>query len=199
MAPAKQRLGADHGAVGQPYLRLEIQLELVLRMRAAQIEIEAAPRLRLCAQHRQEEAVDAPAVRLGPIEREVGIGDQLVDVAGICRRDRDAGAAADMQHVIADAEWLRQPLEHRVDEAADGDRIAAIGHDHHELVAAEAADLAAVARHLDQALADLDQELIAGRMAERIVDVLETVEIEHGDRGRAFRRRTEGAPAPSAR
>ena len=57
MAPAHQRLGADHGAVGEPDLRLEIQLELVLRIGAAQLEIEASPRLRLRAQHRQEEPI----------------------------------------------------------------------------------------------------------------------------------------------
>ena len=62
------------------------------------------------------------------------------------------------------------------------------GDDHDELVAAEAADLAAVARNVHQALADLDQQLVAGRMAERIVDVLEAVEIEQRDR-----RRTAGA------
>ncbi len=41
-----------------------------------------------------------------------------------------------------------------------------------------------VARDVHQALTDLNQQLVAGRMTERIVDVLEAVEIEQGDRGR---------------
>ena len=97
MPPAQQRLGADHGVVRQPDLRLEIELELVLREGAPQLEIEAAPRLRLRAQHRHEEAVGAAAVGLGLVEREIGVGDQLVDVGAVVRRDGDAGAAAEMQ------------------------------------------------------------------------------------------------------
>ena len=62
-------------------------------------------------------------------------------------------------------------------------RIAASGNDDDEFVAAETADLAAIAGDLDQTLADLDQELIAGRVTERIVDVLEAVEIEQRDCG----------------
>ena len=44
-----------------------------------------------------------------------------------------------------------------------------------------------LAGDLHQPLADLDQQLVAGRMAERIVDVLEAVEIEQRDRGRRRR------------
>ena len=96
MPPAQQRFGADHGLVGEPDLRLEVELELVLRERAPQLGIEAAPRLRLRAQDRQEEAVGAAAVGLGLVEREVGVGDQFVDVGAVvaarsrcrrCRRD----------------------------------------------------------------------------------------------------------------
>ena len=56
MAPAQQRLGTDHGMVGKTDLRLEIELELVFGEGAPQLETEAAPRLRLGAQHRHEEA-----------------------------------------------------------------------------------------------------------------------------------------------
>ena len=127
MAPAHQRLGADHGAVREPDLRLEIQLELVLRIGAPQLEIEASARLRLRAQHRQEEPIGAPAGRLRLVEREVGIGDQLVDALAVVGRDRDAGAAADMQDVIPDRERLGEPLEHRIDDLAHDQRIAASG------------------------------------------------------------------------
>ena len=71
-----------------------------------------------------------------------------------------------------------------LDDFADDERIAAIGNDHDELVAAEPADLAAIAGDVGQAVADFDQQLVAGRMTERVVDVLEAVEVEQRDRGR---------------
>ncbi len=97
MAPADQRLGADDRFVRQPDLRLEVELEFVVGEGAPQLQIEAAARLRLRAQHRQEEAVAAAAVGFRLVEREIGIGDQLVDACAVGRRDGDAGAAADMQ------------------------------------------------------------------------------------------------------
>ena len=103
-----------------------------------------------------------------------------------------------MQHVVADGERLGQPLEHGVDEFAHDQRIAASGNDHDEFVAAETADLATIAGDLDQTLADFDQQLVAGRMAERIVDVLEAVEIEQRDCRRDRRFRSAIGPAPSA-
>ena len=88
--------------------------------------------------------------------------------------------------MVVDLERLRQPLaasRRRVSPIAQ--RIAAIGQDHDELVAAEPARPSRRSPATsDQALADLDQQLVAGRVAERVVDVLEAVEIEQRDRGR---------------
>ena len=117
MPPADQRLGADHRVVGQPHLRLEIELEFVFREGAPQFEIEAAARLRLRAQHRQVEAIVAAAVGFRLVERKIGVGDQLVDIGAVVRRDRDAGAAADMQDMVVDLERLGEPLEHRADQS----------------------------------------------------------------------------------
>ena len=195
MTPAHQRLGADHRSVRETDLRLVVQLELVLGIGAPQLDIEASARLRLRAQHRQEEAIGSPPGRLGLVERQIGIGDQLVDVLAVVGRDRDAGAGGDVQDMVLDRERLGEPLEHRLDDLAHDQRIAASGKDRDELVAAETAHLAAVAGDLHQPLSDLDQELVAGRMAERIVDVLEAVEIEQGDRRWRAARRSGAARA----
>jgi hypothetical protein len=55
--------------------------------------------------------------------------------------------------------------------------------DQHELVAADAADGVALAQHRAQPLAHALQQLVAGRVAERVVDELEVVEVHehHGD------------------
>ncbi len=51
-----------------------------------------------------------------------------------------------------------------------------------ELVAAEAADLAMIAHHRLQPVGDLAQQRVADRVAERVVDVLEAVEIDQEQR-----------------
>ena len=56
------------------------------------------------------------------------------------------------------------------------------GQDRLEFVAAEAADLAVVAHHRFQPVGDLPKQRVADRMAERVVDVLEAVEIDQEQR-----------------
>ena len=56
------------------------------------------------------------------------------------------------------------------------------GHDDRELVAAEAGNGIGRARHGTQPGTDLADQLVAGRMAERVVDRLEAVEIEIEER-----------------
>ena len=80
MPPTQQRLGAHHGAVAETDLRLKIELELVLREGPPQLEIEPAPGLRLGPQDRHEQPIGAAAAGFGLIERQVGIGDQVVDI-----------------------------------------------------------------------------------------------------------------------
>jgi hypothetical protein len=90
--------------------------------------------------------------------------------------------------VLVDLEILGKPVEDRVDDLADDARIATFRHDQDELVAAEPEhlDFRPFLGGLDEALPDLDQELIANGVAERIVDILEAVEIEQCDRDRAL-------------
>src|SRR6266705_5971792 len=78
MTPAQQRFGTDDRVVREPDLRLEIELKLVLLESAPQVGIEPAPGLRLRAKHGEEEAADAPAGGLRLIQREVGVGEQLI-------------------------------------------------------------------------------------------------------------------------
>ena len=79
-----------------------MDFELVLGECAPQIRVERAPRLRLGAKDRLEMPANAAAVGLRLIEREISVGDQLIDGHPVVRGDRDAGAAADVQHVISD-------------------------------------------------------------------------------------------------
>ena len=108
-------------------------------------------------------------------------------VASVVGRDRDAGAAADVQDVIGDVERLRELREHRIDDLYDDARIAAVREDHNKFVAAEPADLAAARGHAGEPLRHLNQQPVAGRITYGVIDILEAVEIEQRDRGQGDR------------
>src|SRR3974390_2601039 len=81
-----------------------------------------------------------------------------------------------------------------VDHFADPARVPAIRHDQHEFIPAEAEYLSCLVvafTDLGQSMADLGEQLITDRVTERIVHVLEVVEIEDREPG--------GAVASSAR
>ena len=71
------------------------------------------------------------------------------------------------------------------DRARDVDRDVVVGHvvqHHHELVAAEAGDRVDRPPAGAQAGRDLDEQLVAGRVTERVVDRLEPVEVDEQHR-----------------
>ena len=162
--------------------------EFVFGERPPQLDAHAAPGLRLRPQRREENAIGLAAVRLRLVEREVGIGDELIGVGCVIGGNRDPGAAAEMQNVAVDVERLRQP-PFRIDSddvADDAAGIPAFGNDDDELVAAEAGIPGRVGQAAPMTSMkrwqDFDQQLIAGRVTERVIDVLETVEVEQRDR-----------------
>ena len=76
--------------------------------------------------------------------------------------------------------------------------VAIVEH-HHELVAAVPARRCPLAAAAAQASGDLDQQLVADRMAERVVDVLEVVDVEEQERHLAIGRRVANASSISSR
>jgi hypothetical protein len=127
------------------------------------------------------------AVLLGAVHRGVGLADQVLGGARQVHRDRDPDAGGD--ELLARAERER-PGERRGHALGDADRqlrVLEVVADDAELVTAEAGDRVAGAQALDQPRGEHAQELVAGTVAERVVDELEAVEVDeqHRDRGAA--------------
>ncbi len=130
-----------------------------------------------------EEAEGAAAVRLGAVQRHVGVLEQRIGAGALGRGQRDADAGADLDQVIVDAIALAQPL----DDAA-GKRGGVFGRrdvllEHDELVAAEAGDEILGPQHLAQTIGDGAQQLVAAGVTERVVDLLELIEVDEEQRG----------------
>ena len=97
--------------------------------------------------------------------------------------------------MTGDIDLALQTLEHVVENEAEfGLAVDAVDVDH-ELVAAEPADLDRVRREAGQPLGHAVDQAVADRMAERVVDALEIVEVEHGERAAC----AHGRRLPSSR
>src|SRR5258708_34102564 len=112
MIPPQQRLAGRYLAALQIDERLIKALEFLVRERPAQIEFENAARLDDLRHFFAEETEGAAAVRLGTVERHVGVLQKRVgaDVRG----HRDADAGPDLDQVIVDL----VPLAEVVDDTA---------------------------------------------------------------------------------
>src|SRR5581483_4986551 len=92
--------------------------------------------------------------------------------------------------------------DRRPDRVADGARedgrrgLVGVGRDDRELVAAEARGLMPQTEEREDALARDAQQLVARRVAEAVVHVLEAIEVEHEERRLALRDRERGLEAP---
>ena len=93
-------------------------------------------------------------------------------------RDRDADADVGDDLVAVDLIGLDDRIADALGQRGCVRGVFHLGHDDGELVAAQARDRVGLARAAAQALADQFQQLVADRMAERVVDALELVEIE---------------------
>ncbi len=147
--------------------------------------------------------VDALGPCLGAVERDVGLRDQLLDRLVAAGVDRDADAGVEIE---ARAPHLEGRLAQRADQALGGGARAggvAVVEQQRELVAAEARQRVLLARRGLQARGDVLEQQVAGGMAERVVDVLEAVEVEEEERhvpaGAAARTRSPAAHRRRAR
>ena len=102
MMPAQQRFAAADLVAFQIDQRLVVQLELVVRERLAQVELERAARLHARVHLRLEKTDSAATVALGPIQRHIGLLEQLIRRRPVIRRDRDADTDVGKDLMIVD-------------------------------------------------------------------------------------------------
>ena len=197
--PPDQRLDGGHVAVGQRRLGLVVQDQLPLG--------DGPPQL-----GHESQAVDVVLVRvlvvlgevgvvaLAVVHGDVGSLDQDLRALAVLREDRYADRRLDRER---ESLHLDGALEQRADALDDRlDVLVAVklGEQQPELVAAEARDGVRRANCVAHAPAHFDQQLVAGRVAQRVVDLLEAIEVHQRDREQACRFAWRGGwPDRSAR
>ena len=128
-----------------------------------------------------EEAVGVAAGVLGRVHRGVRLLDEAHAVLRVGRVERDADRARERRRLVGQPErrhervaHARQHRHHLVRRLL---RVEA-RQDHDELVAAQPRDGVRLAHRAGQPLRDRLQQLVAGVVAQRVVDALEVVEVE---------------------
>jgi hypothetical protein len=118
---------------------------------------------------------------LGPVHRDVGALDQTGTVRRVGGRQRNAYVCAELGTYRLQRKWL---LEARADPLCDAHRLGGIRVHHHnaELVAPDSGHNVTGRERSGEALTELSEDLIAGGMAEGVVDLLEMLEIDEQER-----------------
>ena len=182
VGPAQQRLEAGQAAVFHPVFGLQHQVQLLARQGAAQAVFQQQALAHLGGHAFGKEAVVVAALRFGFVHGHVGIFQQQLGVFAVIRADGNTDAGGNHQLVAIQHKRLAQGVQHALGDQRGLGVVGQLGQDHHELVAASAANGVHVAHHGAGAPGDLLQQGVAGGVAQGVVDVLETVQVheQHG-------------------
>ncbi|KAF0133222.1 MAG: hypothetical protein FD152_1688, partial [Xanthobacteraceae bacterium] len=182
MRPADQRLAGGDRQGLQVEQRLEVDSELVVLEGLTQVHLDGTARLRAAVHLFLVEVQDAFAAGLGATERHVGALQQLVGIAAIARRQGDSDRSAADDRLVIDLGDRGQGFDdprRQAGHLVDGPAAVL---EHHELVGAEARHDVAVTNREAQPVRDLHEDRVARRVAQRVVDLLEVVEIDEQHR-----------------
>ena len=189
--PAHQRFGADRLAGPEVDTRLVGEDDLAPVEGAAQLVLEGESANRPFLHRLREEAV-AAARGLRGVERRIGALAQVVARSPVVRVDRDADTRRRIEALPHDLHRLADRGQHALrDQLRVGGAVDAREHDR-ELVAPEPgdadvrggpillidADHVLGAHRIGEARRDDPQQLVAGVVAQAVVDQLEAVEID---------------------
>ncbi len=177
--PPDERLDAHDVTGAEIDLRLVQHAQLVAPECVVQLAAPREVHLRLLVRARVVEARAVAARVLRAVHRSVGVAQQLARVRAVVREHGDADARGHEELVPVDHERPAHRAEQLLGHDAERFAVADAGQQDREVVGAHARDRVAFAHRAGQASADALQELVAHRVAEARVDLLEAVEVDH--------------------
>ncbi|MCY1357833.1 hypothetical protein D9M69_443410 [compost metagenome] len=175
--PAHQRLEADDAPVGQAQPGLVVQFQFVAAQCLAQLALQVGEAARAAVDALVVDMEGAALDALGLLHGDVRVPHQRIG-AGAGARMGQAQAAAEQQALAVDQVGFRQRLGEPLAHAFGALRVGAGVEEQGELVAAQARQLVARRQLRLQARHHLEDQAVAGLVAERIVGVAEVVQVE---------------------
>ena len=155
--------------------------DLVVRDRVAELLLVFEPAPDRLAKLDVEHLDAVPTAFLGPVLRGVRVGEESFGVVGRVEVRRDADARGDVEPPARDLEGCGEAIR---DPICDRDRFRAVVEpveQHRELVATQAGEHVGAAHQRLHAVGDLDEQLVAGAVPERVVHDLEVIDVEVQD------------------
>ena len=188
MVPADQGLEPLDLPARQMDHRLEVEDELLVVDGPLQVRLQLQPPERRVVHLRFEDLIPVLPRFLRDVHRDVRVPEELLRSLRSDRpvrtRARDPDARSDEDLLPVELERRVQRLEDPVGDVGRTDALATVLEQDRELVATEAGRRVRRAEARPEPLPDLAQQAVAGRMAQRIVDRLEVVEVHEQDRHR---------------
>ena len=176
--PAHQRFHPGHTPPGVDE-RLVVQQELAVDQGVAQPGFQLHAFAGCCAQRSGVEAQGVAPALFGQVHGHVGVLDQLGDAAGVRRVQADADAHADEDLLPpGELEGGRQGVDQRLRHGGGlAGRVDGFQHQQ-EFVAPQPGQRVLLAQPGRQTAGQQGQQLVAHRMAQAVVDVLEAVQVQ---------------------
>ena len=181
--PAEERLDPDRRSVVEVDDGLEVELQLVPALGAAEERGELAARGGRVEQLLAEGDHLAATRGLRGIHRDVGVPEQVLARRAVGTAQRVADARAHDRRGVVELDRLDDPLEEAVADQRDVARTVDVLEQDRELVAAEPARGVARPDDRPDAVGNDPERAVALRVPEPIVQVLEVVEVDEQDRG----------------
>ena len=175
--PADQRLHPGRLPVRQEHLGLELQLELAPVDAAAQIPEQREPRRGIAVGIGDVPLHPAPAF-LGQVHRHVGVLHQQLEAGRVVGVHRDADARLDLERHAFQPDRLGHRGAQPGGDLAGRADLPDRRQQHGELVAAEPRDHVARPDAVRQPVRHQPQQPVADRVPQRVVDLLEPVQVE---------------------
>ena len=186
MAPPDQRLDAAKRSRLRIHDGLVMQLEFLSLDGVAQLDLRRPLRIGNLEQLILKEPVLVPSIGLDVVERKVGSLQETLRVRLMFRSQNDTDAGPDIGPVTVEIERLRDGIDDPKRKRNGG--LVLIGPallDDRKFVTAQSRqDIGFPDRGL-QTCSDFNQQLVSGRMPQRVVDGFKPVEVNHHDRDRA--------------
>ena len=181
MLPPQQGFRANDCSVIGANLWLEMQDKFLVDPCAAELIIEGTAGFGIGPKRWNEIPDTPPTSTFRTVQGEIGIREQTVGIGAVGGSNGNPNTCGDKEFMSVNFEAVRELVELVLCDLVRNNWIAAVAYEQDELVASQSVGSPRITGRSDP-LRNLPQQLVADRMAERVINVLESIQPNDRDR-----------------